>query len=162
MNIIGPTFDQLVRRPTAAVVQAAFDEEHALAEVRRHVKRRDAAKGEYKNAVIDIGRLLVEVRRAMPGVKRVNGQETPSAQFLAFVEKCGFTKAAAWQYMSYARNPEGYLDRIKANAKLGREQRAGWKFHRRQTLAEIVDMLRAADSIEQAIETIQGELNEAT
>lgn len=158
MNLIDPTFESLVSRPVAAVVQAAFDEERALAKVQEAIGRRDDAKGEYQDAILEIGRTLAEARRAMPG-PIIGGVESYGPRFLAFIEKCGLAKHTAKTYMSYARDPQRLFAKRERNTVRGRNQTA--QYARRKTLEEIVDMLRAADSIEQAIETIQGELNEA-
>jgi hypothetical protein len=141
-----------------AIVQAAFDEERALAEVRQAIERRDEAKGEYKDAILAIGQVLIDARRAMPGVM-VGGSEKYSPQFLAFVEKCGLGKMTAAHYMGFVRDPKR-LELLRQKAALDRRRGGPTVRVRRKTLKEVLDMLKDADSVEQAMEVIRGELNE--
>lgn len=140
--------------PPSAYVQAAFDEEQAAARVKEATARRDDARADYKDAILEIGRILVEARRAMPDVPGVTGRGAFSPQFLAFVAKCGLAKQTARLYMGYARNPKI----LEAQRRRGRIRRVP----RPKVLAEILEMLREAGSVEEAIAVIEGELSETT
>jgi hypothetical protein len=145
--------------PPAYVVQA-FDEAKAVAECRTLVKRRDEAKGEFKDAILALGQKLIEARRAMPGVILTGGhggvRESYSLAFLAFVEKCGISRAAASQYMSYARNP---LTSVRNKAHYASKNTPKF-FYRRKTLAEVRELLQQAPDVATALRVIEEELNE--
>lgn len=134
-------------------VQAAFDEERALVEIREQIDRRDAAKGAHISAMLVIGQKLIEARRAMPGVALQNGKETYSAAFLAFCAKVGLGKETVTRYMSLARSPA----RLERSVTTSREAR---KSLRATTLIEIRDALLACTR-EEVLEAIEQELKGA-
>ena len=100
--------DTIFAAPQVAEVQQAFDEERALAEIREQMVRKGAAKGEFQDAILPIGRQFIAARRAMPDVAGVSGRLTYGPAFLAFIEKSGLGRRTACIYMTYARNPKFY------------------------------------------------------
>jgi hypothetical protein len=144
--------------PPAYVVQA-FDEAKAVAECRALIERRDEAKGEFKDAILELGQKLIEARRAMPGVKG-KGKEVYSPAFLAFVEKCGLAKDSAGIYMGYARDPRR-LEKNRANTAALIKKKGGTKgYYRRKTLTEVRELLQQAPDVATALRVIEEELNE--
>lgn len=139
-----------------AMIQAAFDEARALAECRELIARRDEAKGEFKDAILLLGQKFIEARRMMPGRRALNGVETYSDQFKAFVEKTGLSMSTVCGYMSFARKPES----LTAHRKRGtRSSRAAT--HRMKALKEVAQLLAEAPDLATARRVIQEELNES-
>jgi hypothetical protein len=133
-----------------AIYAPAFDEQHALVTARNLLAQRDAAKGDYKDAVLALGRLLADVRRTLPDVPGQRGTLTFSPAFLAFTEKVGLTRSTVTQYMSYARDPK----RLEANRSRMRGNNTPKHRYRRQTLEQILAAIEngfTADDIRAAI-----------
>lgn len=138
-----------------AIVQAAFDEKRALAEIKEQIERRDEGRAEYKDSILRIGATFIAARRAMRG-PMVGGSEKYSPAFLQFVAATGLTPGSAGNYMGYARNPSRLEYKRRNDAK-----RPGAAPARRQALQEIVKALDNGHSVEDVIAAIRKEVNES-
>lgn len=166
MNEVHFTGHNMLNPP--AIVRQAFDEATAVAECRALIERKDAAKGDFKDATLLLGQRLLDARRAMPDVPRfgTHGKLLCSPAFRAFVEKCGIAWHTARCYMNYARNPQALeqarLRNRQHHEATGGSHKATVNRARRKTLAEVQALLAEAPDLETARRVIAEELNELT
>jgi hypothetical protein len=98
----------------AAEVRYVFDEEKALAECKELIARRDEAKGEFKDTIVEIGKRLLEARRAWPDERLPQGGVGYSKQLRTFIAKLGIEHNTGKRYMSYARDPSRLAENRRA------------------------------------------------